>query len=218
MLPTFKNSQLLQTALSHRSILNESATLESNERMEFLGDAVLELITTEWLYKRFPQEQEGKLTSFRASLVKTTTLSTISKELGLDDMIKMSNGEEHSGGRSNVGILADTFEAFLGALYLDQGFEACKNFVSAVLFPHFDEILELGLYRDYKSSLQELVQSQGKSTPVYRTVSESGPDHMKTFLVEVSVDDQTLGSGSGKSKQDASAAAAKTALEKLGGS
>ncbi len=214
MLPPFQSDALFQTALTHRSALNETTAPESNERLEFLGDAVLELATTKFLYDRFPEATEGVMTSYRAALVKTTTLATVAKELGLHQLLKMSNGEERSGGRENQGLLADTFEAVLGALYLDQGYEACVLFLEKQLFPRFDGILKDETYKDYKTTLQELVQSRGSSTPTYSTVNETGPDHMKTFTVEVRVDGQPLGLGVGKSKQDASQAAAKQALEK----
>ncbi len=215
MIPTFRDPSLLENALIHRSALNELHGSTSNERLEFLGDAVLELVTTTFLYERFPNEQEGVLTSYRAALVKTTTLAIVAKELGLDAMLKMSKGEERSGGRENSGMLADTFEAVTGALYLDQGYDACKTFISASLLPKVDEIITSKLYKDYKTNLQELVQSQGKSTPQYQTTDESGPDHLKIFTVEVTVDGESLGQGEGKSKQDASQEAARVALEKM---
>lgn len=215
MLPHFTNSQLLTLALTHRSSLSDPAITMSNERLEFLGDAVLELVTTEYLFHRFPDEPEGILTSFRAALVKTSTLAKVSKSLGLDQEILMSKGEERSGGRTNESLLADTLEAIIGALYLDQGYPACEAFLKANLFPLFDAILSQGGHKDYKTRLQELVQSQGKSTPLYTTIKEVGPDHQKEFTVQVLVDNQTLAQGAGKSKQEASQEAAKRALEKL---
>lgn len=216
MLPAFISQELYQTALVHRSFLNETDSTESNERLEFLGDAVLELATTQFLYEAYPSANEGVMTSYRAALVKTVTLAEVAKELGLDQELKMSKGEERSGGRENPSLLADTFEAVLGALYLDQGFEVCVTFLQDVLFPRFDQILKDETYKDYKTTLQELVQAQGKSTPIYATVNETGPDHLKTFTVEVRIDGEAIGSGVGKSKQDASQEAAKLALEKLG--
>ncbi len=216
MLPAFQSDSLYQTALVHRSFLNETDSTESNERLEFLGDAVLELATTQFLYAAYPAANEGVMTSYRAALVKTVTLAEVAKELGLDQELKMSKGEERSGGRENPSLLADTFEAVLGALYLDQGFDVCVSFLQEVLFPRFDQILKDETYKDYKTTLQELVQAQGKSTPIYVTVNESGPDHLKTFTVEVRIDGEAIGSGVGKSKQDASQEAAKLALEKLG--
>ncbi|MEP7167391.1 MAG: ribonuclease III [Candidatus Woesebacteria bacterium] len=215
MLPTFIRQDLLSTALTHRSALNESTATESNERLEFLGDAVLELVTTEFLYAKFPSEPEGMLTSYRAALVKTTTLAVVAKELGLDQLLKISKGEERSGGRDNVGLLADTFEAFTGALYLDQGYEAAKVFISTNLLPKVDQVVTQKLYKDYKTSLQEQVQSQGQGTPIYETIEESGPDHLKVFTVQVLVDQNILGAGTGRNKQDASQEAARAALEKM---
>lgn len=215
MLPTFHSLPLLHTAFTHRSALNESDMTESNERLEFLGDAVLELATTEFLYQTFPKANEGEMTSYRAALVKTTTLAQVALALGLDERLQMSKGEERSGGRQNQSLLADTFEAVLGALYLDQGYTSCVTFLAEHLFPRFDQILSENSYKDYKTTLQELVQSQGRGTPVYHTVREEGPDHLKVFTVEVHIDGQPLGSGEGKSKQDASQVAAQQALEKI---
>jgi ribonuclease III len=214
MLPTFVNQDLLHTALTHRSALNESisSSPESNERLEFLGDAVLELATTEYLFKKFPNEPEGILTAYRSALVKTTTLAELAQELGLGEKLYMSKGEEATGGRQNTGLLADTMEAVLGALYLDQGYETVKEFLHAYLFVKFDDIKEQKLYRDAKSSLQEVVQAQGFEAPTYEVVHESGPDHDKQFTVRVLVDNKEVGRGEGKSKQTAQQAAAQAAL------
>lgn len=215
MLPTFKNPALLEEALTHRSVVNERNGAVSNERLEFLGDAVLELATTMFLYEKLPDAPEGLLTSFRSSLVKKQMLAQVATSLGLGDMLKMSHGEELMGGRLNPALLENTFEAVIGALFKDQGFDACHSFLSEHLFIHFDEINEKNLHRDHKSMLQELVQSQGKATPTYDTLESTGPDHSKTFTVAVMVENQQLGTGSGKSKQEASQAAAKDALEKM---
>lgn len=215
MLPPFKNPALLEEAFVHRSAVNESKGTVSNERLEFLGDAVLELATTIFLYKRLPDVPEGILTSFRSSLVKKTTLAKVALNLGLGDMLKMSRGEEAMGGRKNPALLENTFEAFIGALFLDQGFDACYAFLDENLFIRFDEINDNNLHRDDKSLLQESVQAQGKPTPVYETLESHGPDHDKTFKVAVSVDAHRLGVGEGKSKQEASLRAAKAALEKI---
>lgn len=212
---SFNNTRLLDTALTHRSALNEYHLDESNERLEFLGDAVLELATTDYLYKRFPHADEGEMTSYRASLVKTTTLAKVSQELGLDTRLLMSKGEERGGGRENINLLADTFEAVIGALYLDQGYAACVSVLQEHLFPRFEDILENQAYKDYKTSFQEAMQARGHTTPVYVTVSEAGPDHNKTFTVQVECDHVPWGRGVGKSKQEASQEAAKVALEKL---
>lgn len=220
MIPTFKNTQLLETALTHRSALNEkqlSAT-ESNERLEFLGDAVLELATTRFLFAKFPTEAEGVLTSYRSALVKTTSLANVALELGLGKKLRMSKGEEATGGRSNPSLLADTFEAVLGALYLDQGFDAAEEFLHKTLFIHLDKILTERLYKDPKSELQERVQALGFSTPSYEVLEEIGPDHDKIFTISVSVDKKIVGKGTGRSKQQAQQAAAESALQLYRGS
>jgi ribonuclease-3 len=218
MLPTFKNPDLLTTALTHRSALNErtSTAPESNERLEFLGDAVLELATTEYLYAHFPSEPEGVLTAYRSSLVKTTTLAEVAQELDLGNRLFMSKGEEATGGRENPSLLADTTEAVIGALYLDQGFAAVTEFLNQHLFPRFNEIQEQKLYKDAKSELQEIVQAKGLEAPQYIVVKELGPDHSKEFTVEVMVGGHTYGAGVGKSKQQAQQAAAAQALVSLG--
>jgi len=215
MLPTFKDPSLLDIALTHRSALNERQhrAVESNERLEFLGDAVLELATTKFLYAKFPTDSEGVLTAYRSALVKTTSLAEIATTLGLGEQLKMSKGEEATGGRSNISLLADTFEAVLGALYLDQGFKACEKFLQANLFTQLDKILVEQLYKDPKSELQEKVQSQGLGTPTYEVIDEVGPDHDKVFTVVVSVGKKKLGEGTGKSKQLAQQSAAEQALQ-----
>lgn len=216
MLPTFKKPQLLETALTHRSALNEKGSniAQSNERLEFLGDAVLELVATEFLYAKFPQEPEGTLTAYRSALVKTTSLATVAETLGLGDRLKMSKGEESTGGRNNPSLLADTLEAVIGGLYLDQGYDTCVKFLHEHLFTSLDTILEQRLYKDPKSELQEKVQSQGFETPIYEVISETGPDHSKEFTVAVCVGTTVAGQGMGKSKQQAQQAAAQEALKK----
>lgn len=215
MLPKFKNQQLLTTALTHRSALNEdiSTATESNERLEFLGDAVLELATTEFLYQRYPQEPEGVLTAYRSSLVKTETLAELAQELGLGEKLYLSRGEEATGGHTNTSLLANTTEAVIGALYQDQGYEAVKAFLQTHLFPKFKKIKERKLYKDAKSLLQEIVQGQGLAAPIYRVVKAQGPDHDKKFTVEVKINQQAAAAGSGRSKQSAQQQAAQKALE-----
>ena len=219
MLPDFKNKSLLITALSHRSSLNERSSgttaTESNERLEFLGDAVLEMVVTKYLFNLFPQEPEGRLTAYRSALVKTETLAQVAAELGLQQQLFMSKGEEATGGRTNQGLLADVFEAVVGALYLDQGLEVAETFLQQVLFPRLSAILEDHTYKDAKSSLQEVVQGQGSPTPTYLLVKEEGPDHQKIFTVQVMVNGEIKGIGLGKSKQIAQQEAARTALEKM---
>lgn len=216
-LPTFTNQALLVTALTHRSALNEgvSTSTESNERLEFLGDAVLELAATNWLFGLLPTEPEGMLTAYRSALVKTGTLAMVARKLNLGSRILMSKGEESTGGRDNDSLLADTTEAIIGALYLDQGIDAVAAFLEEHLFPHFKTIQEQKLHKDAKSQLQEEVQSQGFSTPDYEVIGEEGPDHDKQFTVQVKVDHKVVGTGTGKSKQLAQQAAASQALEKI---
>lgn len=216
MLPTFKNHDLLHNALTHRSALNESISpsKDSNERLEFLGDAVLELVTTEFLYATFPTEPEGTLTAYRSALVKTTTLAELAQELDLGEKLYMSKGEEATGGRQNTSLLADTMEAVIGALYLDQGYETVKGFLETNLFVKFADIKKNNLYRDAKSTLQEVVQAKGFEAPIYEVVKETGPDHSKQFTVRVLVGNQETGRGEGKSKQTAQQAAAQAALNK----
>ena len=217
MLPNFTNQQLLITALTHRSALNEklSSATESNERLEYLGDAVLELATSIFLYHEFPHEPEGILTAYRSSLVKTTTLAELAKELKFGEQLYMSKGEEAGGGRNNEGLLANTVEAIIGALYLDQGFAEVQKFLTDHLFPKFKKIYEQKGYKDPKSLLQESVQAEGKGTPQYEVRREEGPDHDKKFTVAVLVDGKELAVGEGKSKQLAQQAAAEKALELL---
>jgi ribonuclease-3 len=179
-----------------------------------LGDAVLELVATEFLYSKFPNEPEGTLTAYRSALVKTTSLATVASKLGLGELLKLSKGEEATGGRSNPSLLADTLEAVIGAIYLDQGFAAATAFLEEHLFTSLDAILEHRLYKDPKSELQERVQAKGLDTPNYQVVSESGPDHNKEFKVSVYVGNSLAGSGFGKSKQQAQQAAAQEALQR----
>lgn len=216
----FKNPQLLITALSHRSSLNEKSqsgttATESNERLEFLGDAVLELAATLYLYENYPNEDEGKLTAYRSSLVRTETLAKLAKELQLNDKMFLSKGEERGGGRENESLLADLMEAVIGAMYLDQGFVVVQDFLAKYLFPKFEGILQSKSYKDQKSLLQEEVQARSLSTPIYRVVKAMGPDHNKEFTVEVLVGDEIWGVGTGHSKQLAQQAAASVALQKL---
>lgn len=216
----FKNPQLLITALSHRSSLNEKSQSgttaeQSNERLEFLGDAVLELATTLYLYENYPQEDEGKLTAYRSALVRTETLAKLAQELKLNEKMFLSKGEERGGGRENESLLADLMEAVIGAMYLDQGFVKVQEFLALHLFPKFQTILQNRAYKDQKSLLQEEVQARSLSTPVYRVIKAIGPDHDKEFTVEVLVGEEVWGVGTGHSKQIAQQAAASTALQKL---
>lgn len=210
----FKDQLLLKESLTHRSYLNESKEqdIRQNERLEFLGDAVLELITTEYLFAKYPKRAEGELTSFRAAVVRTESLAETALALNFSKYIYMSKGEELTGGRTRPYILANTYEAVLGAIYLDQGYEIAKDFVIKTLLTKLPEIVEKRLDIDSKSKLQELSQELLKETPIYEVVSEAGPDHDKEFEVKVLIGARELGRGTGRSKQDAEQEAAKTTL------
>lgn len=213
----FADRELIQKALTHRSFLNENKDyhLPHNERLEFLGDAVLELLVTEELFRRYPNEPEGTLTSVRSATVRTETLAERSRNLGYGEYLLMSKGEEATGGRDRDYILANTFEAMLGAIYLDKGFEVCKDFLSRELFPIIETIVAERLYIDNKSKLQELAQEVYKITPYYELVGEEGPDHDKTFVMAVMIDNKEFGRGSGKNKQTAEQEAAGVAFKKI---
>lgn len=211
----FHNPELLKKAFTHRSYLNESKEAkESNERLEFLGDAVLSFIVSSHLYKERPKDTEGDLTNLRAYIVKTKSLAEAAQKLELGKYLYLSKGEEQGGGRVNPQLLANTFEALLGAIFLDQGTEAAEKLVSEVLLPLFQKELELGAPQDAKSMLQELMQEREKRSPIYRILSTRGPDHAKRFVVGVFVSGRKLGQGTGLSKQEAEELAAKEALGK----
>lgn len=212
----FTNHRLLDQALTHRSYLNEHRDIkQSNERLEFLGDAVLELVITEDLYDHFPDKPEGDLTALRSSLVKTPTLGQVAQSLGVGESLKMSKGEADGGGRTNLSLLANTLEAIIGALYLDQGLPQVNRFVTDHILPLLPQIISHKLYQDFKSSLQETIQAQGLPAPHYQIVSATGPDHQRQFTVTVSLRDQVLGQGTGPTKQAAETSAARAALEKI---
>lgn len=215
---TFKEERLLTQALVHRSYLNEhrSFPLPHNERLEFLGDAVLELIVTDHLYRNY-QEPEGELTSWRSALVRGEMLGVLAQELGLGEALLMSRGEAKSGGRTRQMLLANAFEAVVGALYLDQGYDAANKFVSRVILPHLPEIIAKKLDRDSKSRLQEVAQDKHNVTPKYKVTEATGPDHAKQFTISVYVADEEMGSGTGQSKQQAEQAAAEAALRRIEG-
>ena len=212
---TFKDKDLLMQAFLHRSYLNENKGLkmDHNERLEFLGDAVLELVVTEYLFAKYPKKPEGDLTSYRAALVNTVTLSGVAGELGMNDFLLLSKGESKDTGRARQYILANTFESFVGALYLDQGYEPAKDFIAKNLFPLTDEIVAKGLWQDAKSRFQEVAQEKESITPQYKTVQEVGPDHEKDFIVGVYLGDEKIAQGEGKSKQEAEQDAAQNALQ-----
>lgn len=211
----FKNLDLLQESLRHRSYLNEikDPHIMSNERLEFLGDAVLELSTTRSLFQKYPNRAEGDLTSFRAALVRTESLAETALSLKYSDYLYMSKGEEATGGRTRPYILANTYEAVLGAIYLDQGFAAADEFITKTLLPKLEAIVRERLDIDNKSKFQEIAQERVKITPTYRVIDETGPDHLKKFKIEVLLGDQSYGEGIGSSKQEAEQNAAATALE-----
>lgn len=210
----FNDEKLLLTAFTHRSYVNEhrKTVSEHNERLEFLGDAVLELISTEYLYKRF-KEPEGILTNWRSALVRTESISAAASRLGFEPLLRLSRGEKQGTERARAQILANSYEAVVGALYLDQGYDAAKDFIERSLLVTFDTILETGSWMDPKSHLQELVQSKDGLTPVYKVLSEEGPDHDKEFTVGVFVDGKLKGEGGGPSKQAGQIAAAEAALK-----
>lgn len=211
-----KNEHLIQNAFVHRSFLNESKDfIDSNERLEYLGDAVLELATSHYLFTTYPDFQEGMLTNMRAALVRTESLGETAIGLGFDKLLLMSKGEEATGGRQNRSILADTFEAFLGAVYLDQGYDACVSILTEHIFKKAATVLTEQTYKDNKSLLQEIAQSRYKSTPLYNLISESGPDHDKEFIMQVMIGNKAYGEGHGKSKQASQEDAAKNTLEMI---
>lgn len=213
----FTNLDLLKAAFIHRSYLNEAREVkESNERLEFLGDAILSFVTSNFLYRTYPDYPEGTLTNIRSSLVKTQSLADSARELKLGELLFLSRGEEDSGGRSNSSLLADTFEALLGAIFLDQGVDRAKKFLEGHLFPKAGDIVKNKSYIDYKSLLQEIIQSESRVSPTYRVTKSEGPDHAKTFWVESKAGTKILGVGMGKSKQEAESAAAVNALAAMG--
>lgn len=210
---TFNDIQLLVTAFTHRSYVNEhrKTVSEHNERLEFLGDAVLELVATEYLFGNF-EEPEGILTNWRSSLVRTESISAAASRYGYEQMLRLSRGEKRGSERARMQILANSYEAVLGALYLDQGYEVAKRFITESLLGTFKTILETGSWMDPKSHLQELAQSQDNATPEYRVMEEVGPDHDKTFTVGVFVKGELRGQGVGPSKQAGQQKAAEAAL------
>jgi len=217
----FKNKNLLKEALTHRSYLNENPSwgkdfLSShNERLEFLGDAVLELIVTEVLFEDYPNSAEGELTSIRSALVNYQMLADVSREIILSDYILLSRGEAKDTGKARDVILANAFESLIGAIYLDGGYEAAGKFINSFVMKRVAEVMEKELYRDPKSFLQEIIQEKMKITPTYDVISEKGPDHAKVFRVGVYFGDQLITEGEGLSKQEAEVEAAKNALKEI---
>lgn len=211
----FRDEALLRCAFTHRSYINEhrGEKLEHNERLEFLGDAVLELATTHFLYTKFPEKNEGDLTALRSALVNTYTLSDAAAALAMSDYLLLSKGEAKDMGRARSFLLANTFEALVGAIYLDQGYEAALRFVTDFLFPKIDEIIEKKLWLDAKSHFQEKAQDKEGVTPTYATIKETGPDHDKRFIIGVYIKGMLVAQGEGQSKQEAEQDAARAALE-----
>ena len=211
----FKNKDLLIQAFCHRSYLNENPDfpLPHNERLEFLGDAVLELVVTQYLYQKYPGKSEGELTNWRAALVNAKMLGELAKNLDFNDFLLLSRGEEKELGKARQYILANTFEALIGAIYLDQGYKTCQDFIEKHLIKELPEILEKGLFKDAKSRFQEEAQERVAITPTYKVLEEWGPDHAKHFIVGVFLDKELVAKGEGSSKQEAEEEAAQNALE-----
>jgi ribonuclease-3 len=216
-LPEFKSEHLHRQAFIHRSYLNETKEeLESNERLEFLGDSILSFIISDHLYKTYPQFDEGILTNLRSLVVNTKSLAKTAKTLNFGEYLLLSKGEEDSRGRENESILANTFEAFIGALFMDQGTQAVSDFLHEVLVPQIEEYVQKRVFKDPKSLLQEYVQSKKQNSPLYKVLNEEGPAHAKIFTIGVFVENEKFGEGVGKSKQEAEEQAAQVALEKIG--
>ncbi len=211
---SFTDKRLLETAFTHRSYLNENRApgREHNERMEFLGDAVLELVVTEFLYAKYPEKPEGELTAYRAALVNTQSIAEAATKLGMNEYLLLSRGESRDTGRARQIILANAFEAMIGALYLDSGYVAARDFIGSQLFHKTDDVVANRLWQDAKSKLQEVSQELLGFTPTYEMVNQSGPDHDKKFVVAAHLGAERVATGEGKSKQEAEQAAAEKAL------
>lgn len=217
MIPIFKNKKLQKLAFTHKSYLNEAKEkISSNERLEFLGDSILSYVVSQYLFNKYPNFNEGSLTNLRSLLVNTKNLAGISRELNFGDYLILSKGEEAAAGRQNQSILANTFEAFIGALFLDRGIEQVSDFLNKVLLPKADFFVKSKSLKDAKSLLQEKIQAQKKNSPIYKVIDEKGPAHAKTFTVGAYVNDKLIAKGQGPSKQRAEEEAAKQALRNLG--
>lgn len=213
---TFTNSDLLENAFIHRSYLNEHKDFigQSNERLEFLGDSVLSIIVSDFLFKNLPKSEEGELTQIRASLVRTETLAFVARKLNLGSYLLLSRGEEDSDGRNNKTILANTFEALIGAIYIDQGIAQAQNFIRKNILANWKKLSTTAVV-DFKSKLQEVLQRKYHQSPKYKVVSSYGPDHNRSFEIAVLLNETTLGVGIGKNKQNAAQNAAERALKSL---
>lgn len=211
----FRDTAHLLTAITHRSYLNEhrEATQEHNERYEFLGDAILELVVTDFLFHKYPAKPEGELTAIRAALVNTVSLSDVSSKLGINDYLLLSKGEEKDTGRARQYILANAFESIIGAIYLDQGYESARQFIADQLFDKTETIVAKRLWQDGKSRFQELAQEHVGVTPSYETLSQIGPDHDRVFTVGAFLGHEKIAEGKGRSKQEAEQEAAEKAIE-----
>jgi ribonuclease-3 len=211
----FKDKNLLKQAFIHRSYINENPSigLSHNERLEYLGDAVLELVVTDYLYKKYPNNTEGELTAFRSALVNAVIISEVAADAGMNEYLLLSKGEAKDKGKARQYILANTFEAVVGAIYLDQGYEIANKFITKVLLPHTEEIVSKKLWRDAKSLVQEKAQEFVGYTPAYKVLSESGPDHDKHFTIGIYFGGDLIAEGKGKSKQEAEQKAAEAALK-----
>jgi ribonuclease-3 len=212
---TFKDKALLKQAFVHRSYINENPNLKlsHNERLEFLGDAVLELIVTDFLYTKYPSSAEGELTAIRSALVNAVIISEVAQGCGMNDFLLLSKGEQKDKGKARQYILANTYEAVIGAIYMDQGYAAAEKFVKKSLLPKTEEIVNKKLWRDSKSLVQEKAQEFAGVTPSYKVISESGPDHDKHFTVGIYLGGEMVAQGKGKSKQEAEQGAAEAALK-----
>ncbi len=212
----FRRLEFLNLAFTHRSFAHEAGeNSENNERLEFLGDSVLGLVVAQYLYESLPDQPEGELARIKSFVVSEASLSEIARGLRVDNFILIGKGEEYSGGRSKKTILADCLEAIIGAYYLDCGFAPAEKFVRAMLIPEIDKVLENRHAKDYKTLLQEYVQKRMKTYPRYRVVQKTGPDHDKTFWIEVHVGDRSFGAGKGKNKKEAEQEAARLAYEAM---
>ena len=215
---SLKDKDLLKQAFTHRSYVNENKadSLVHNERMEFLGDAVLELVVTEYLYSKYPNATEGDLTSYRSALVNANTLSKVARDLDINEYLLLSKGEAKDEGRARLYILANTIEAIIGAIFLDQGYEVAKDFIAKNTFYLIEKIIEEKTWLDSKSHFQEMAQEHTGITPSYKTLKEEGPDHDKQFTIGVYLEKELVVSGEGSSKQEAEQDAARKALENKG--
>lgn len=211
----FNNKKLLEQAFTHRSYINENngSKVSHNERLEFLGDAVLELVVTDYLYNKYPEEDEGSLTAYRSSLVNAITIGEVAQNMGMNDFLLLSRGESKDIGKARGYILANTFEAFIGAVFLDRGYKVAEEFIAQTLFNKIDTIVAQKLWRDHKSLVQEKSQEYLNVTPSYKVLNETGPDHDKHFTIGIYFGDELIAEGKGKSKQEAEQLAARKALE-----